>query len=69
MFVVGTVLYRNLGSFLALQRWVSWIAWVPMGGQEEAGGLDMVVTGGVGQSTPLGLGAGLQGWLSAIPCL
>lgn len=21
MFVVGTVLYRNLGSFLALQRW------------------------------------------------
>ena len=22
MFVVGTVLYRNLGSFLALQRWV-----------------------------------------------
>ena len=23
MFVVGTVLYRNLGSFLALQRWAS----------------------------------------------
>lgn len=22
VFVVGTVLYRNLGSFLALQRWV-----------------------------------------------
>lgn len=24
MFVVGTVLYRNLGSFLALQRWAPW---------------------------------------------
>lgn len=24
VFVVGTVLYRNLGSFLALQRWVTW---------------------------------------------
>lgn len=27
MFVVGTVLYRNLGSFLALQRWEVWPTW------------------------------------------
>lgn len=64
VFVVGTVLYRNLGSFLALQRWVTWEGeslssyrypvrdwWAGHGGM-------------VGEACPEA-GAGLQGWLSA----
>lgn len=33
VFVVGTVLYRNLGSFLALQRWAAQGRW---GGQDPS---------------------------------
>ena len=50
VFVVGTVLYRNLGSFLALQRWAS----RAQVGTGEAGS-----GGGVGWGGPAwGVGAG-----------
>lgn len=54
VFVVGTVLYRNLGSFLALQRWGAPGRW---GGQCRAGG--------VGRTPATGCEGGGQGaWRS-----
>lgn len=55
MFVVGTVLYRNLGSFLALQRWEARPAWKGRG-----------MGGGVGQREALRGGTG-RGSLALAP--
>lgn len=70
VFVVGTVLYRNLGSFLALQRWASGHRWGPgrlgLGevgaGEAGSGGWGPVEAGsggwGPGEAGPGGGGAG-----------
>lgn len=50
MFVVGTVLYRNLGSFLALQRW---------GRGARGGGTGPEPGGCQGMRASAGLGEGL----------
>lgn len=65
MFVVGTVLYRNLGSFLALQRWAPW----GYGGRPGLGEMGMLGMEGTGVSVGVqerGPEVGLclqEGWL------
>lgn len=62
MFVVGTVLYRNLGSFLALQRWVLG-AGGGVGHMGEAGpGPAEVAAAAKWGSDEGGPGEGPQGW-------
>lgn len=66
VFVVGTVLYRNLGSFLALQRWAAWAGPREAGGGPERPAGDR---GGGGLGSAGAQGCWEEGWACPGPAL